>query len=84
MSFPLFDGTVECNKFLCFNIFDTDKKKRFVRMLYCESSMLQKISNIKDFRPHDVSDIEIFGRLKCLKMSVNEFFCVCHTSFKFR
>ena len=29
MSIPALNGTVECNKFLCFNLFDIDRKKNF-------------------------------------------------------
>ena len=37
MSIPALDGTVECNKFLCFNLFDIDRKKKLL-IYYIHSS----------------------------------------------
>ena len=48
MSIPALDGTVECNKFLCFNLFDIDRKKKEMRKSLLECKISKDLIEIRE------------------------------------
>lgn len=45
-----------------------------MEMFYCDFAILQNKSDTEYFGPQKFSDIEFFGRIKCLEMLTSEIF----------